>query len=84
MHNTKEFNTNIKKFLGLASCSEDMLALWWHLVDLKVGELPGLTFTQILLLTLTDVAIVWCLFMCSVLIKEAKPDGLVTDSSAGN
>lgn len=78
MYNTKQFNKNIKKFLGLASCSEDML------VDLKVGELPGLTFTQILLLTLTDMAIVWCLFMCSVLIKEAKPDGLVTDSSAGN
>lgn len=83
MHSTKEFNTNIKKFLGLANRSEVMLALYWHLIDLKV-ELPDLIFTQILLLTLTDMAIVWCLFMCSVLIKEAKPDGLVTDSSAGN
>lgn len=83
MHSTKEFNTNIKKFLGLANCSEVMLALYWQLRDLKV-ELPDLIFTQILLLTLTDMAIVWCLFMCSVLIKEAKPDGLVTDSSAGN
>lgn len=83
MHSTKEFNTNIKKFLGLANRSEVMLALYWQLRDLKV-ELPDLIFTQILLLTLTDMAIVWCLFMCSVLIKEAKPDGLVTDSSAGN
>lgn len=83
MHSTKEFNTNIKKFLRLANCSEVMLALYWQLRDLKV-ELPDLIFTQILLLTLTDMAIVWCLFMCSVLIKEAKPDGLVTDSSAGN
>lgn len=83
MHSTKEFNTNIKKFLGLANRSEVMLALYWQLRDLKV-ELPDLIFTQILLLTLTDMAVVWCLFMCSVLIKEAKPDGLVTDSSAGN
>lgn len=83
MHSTKEFNTNIKKFLGLANRSEVMLALYWQLRNLKV-ELPDLIFTQILLLTLTDMAIVWCLFMCSVLIKEAKPDGLVTDSSAGN
>lgn len=83
MHSTKEFNTNIKKFLGLANRSEVMLALYWHLIDLEV-ELPDLIFTQILLLTLTDMAFVWCLFMCSVLIKEAKPDGLVTDSSAGN